>query len=173
VERRLEQRSALVPAVRRLAGVPSGLVGVAAGRVGSIVAGFLELGTFDLLAAGWRRYEPLTRAARRTVGPSGEEQVVELATHRVTCAHRPSVDLELDGVPVGSVDVQVDVAFVLHGVRAVVAAGRLTALRSGVIDVEASLACDGVEVAAASRRIDLELEGGLGAGVSLLEYASR
>ncbi len=171
VERRLEGRSALEPTVRRLAGVPDGLVGVAAGRVGSIVAGFLEMDTFDLLAAGWRGHEPLTTAARQTVSAPGEERVVELATHRVTSTHRPSVDLEIDDAPVGSVDVQVDVAFVLHAVRAVVTAGRLTALRSGLVDLDASLSCEGSSIASGSLAVDLALQADLERGPSLIDDA--
>jgi hypothetical protein len=171
VEQRLEERSALEPAVRRLAGVPRRQVGDAVRRVSSIVAGFLEMDAFDLLAAGWRGYEPLTTAARQTDAAPGEEQVFELATHRVTSCRRPSVDLEIDDAPVGSVDVQIDVSFVLRAVRAVVSGGRLTGLRAGLVDAEVRLSCEGAEVASASRRIDLAAEGGLGAGISLIEYA--
>ncbi len=170
VEQQLEERSALEPAVRRLASVPSGLVRVASEKVASIVAGFLEMDAFDLLLAGWRKYETVMTAARETVQNPREEQVVELATHRVTSSHRPKIDLEVDEVDVGSLDVQIDVTFVLHAVRAVVVAGRLTALRSGLVDIEAKLSCEGVEIPSTSRQFDLALEVDLGAGVPLLEY---
>ncbi len=170
VEQQLEERSTLEPAVRKLDRVPSTLVGVAAGKVGSIVAGFLEIDVFDLLLAGWRKYEALMTAARQTVETPGEEQVVELVTHRVVSTHRPRIDVEVDGVEVGSVDVEIDVALVLHAVRAVVTAGRLTALRSGLVDIEAKLSCEGVEIASKNRRLDLALELDLGPGVSLLDY---
>lgn len=170
VQRQLEERSALEPAVTKLGGVPSGLVGAAAGEVGSVLAGLLEMDLVDLLAAGWRKYEALTAAARQTIENPGEEQVVELATHRITSAHRPRIDLEVDGVSVGSVEVQIDVTFDLHAVQAVVFAGRLTALRSGLVDVTAALACEGVPITSATRRFDLAIEAGLGAGVPLIEY---
>jgi len=170
VQRQLEERSALTPAVEKLRGVPSGLVGAAAGEVGSIVAGLLEMDVFDLLAAGWRKHAALVAAARQTLETPGEEQVVDLATHRVTSTHRPRIDLVVDDVVVGFVDVRIDVTFVLHAVRAVVVAGRLTSLRSGLADLGAELSCEGVPITSASRRIDLALEADLGPGVQLIEY---
>jgi hypothetical protein len=170
VAERLEERSALDPAVRKQGGVPSGLVGVAAGKVGSIIAGFLEIDTFDLLAAGWRKHAALMAAARQTAESPGEEQVVELATHRVTSKHRPSIDLEVDEASVGSLDVEIDVTFVVHAVRGVVTAGRLTALRSGLVDLEAALSCEGVPIASERRQVDLALEVDLGSGVPLIDY---
>jgi hypothetical protein len=67
--------------------------------------------------------------------------------------------------------VQIDVVFVLRAVRAVVTGGRLNSVRAGLIDLAASLSCEGVEIASGSRRIGLADEAGLGAGISLLEYA--
>ena len=170
VQRLLEERAALKPAVETLGGVPSGLVGAASDEVGSIVAGLLEMDVFDLLVAGWRKHAALMAAARQTLETPGEEQVVELATHRVTSTHRPRIELVVDDVVVGSVDVQIDVSFVLHAVRAVVSAGRLTAVRSGLVDLGAELSCEGVPIKSVSRQIDLALEADLGPGVQLIEY---
>jgi hypothetical protein len=161
VERQLEERSALEPAVRRLDGVPSGLVEVAAGKVGAVLAG---------LAGGLRKHEALLTAAQQTAESPGEEQIVELATHRITSTHRPRIDVEVDDAPVGSIDVEIDVTFVLHAVRAVVAEGRLVALRSGLVDLEASLSCWGLPIASERRQVDLTLEVGLGSGIPLIEY---
>ena len=170
VERQLEERSALEPAVRRLDGVPSGLVEVAAGKVGAVLAGLLDIEAFDLLAGGLRKHEALMTAAQQTAESPGEEQIVELATHRITSTHRPRIDVEVDDAPVGSIDVEIDVTFVLHAVRAVVAEGRLVALRSGLVDLEASLSCGGLPIASERRQVDLTLEVGLGSGIPLIEY---
>lgn len=170
VQQQLQERSALQPAVQKLGVLPSGLVGAASDEVGSVVAGLLEMSVFDLLAAGWRKHAALVAAARQTVENPGEEQVVELATHRVTSTHRPRIDLEADGVAVGSVEVEIDLTFVVHAVRAVVVAGRLTALRSGLVDLEAKLSSEGVPIKTASRQIDLGLEAEVGPGIPLIEY---
>jgi hypothetical protein len=170
VERQLEERSALGPAVRRLDGVPSGLVEVAAGKVGAVLAGLLDIEAFDLLAGGWRKHEALMTAARQTAESQGGEQIVELATHRITSTHRPKIDVEVDDARVGSIDVEIDVTFVLHAVRAVVAGGRLVALRSGLVDLEASLSCEGLPIASERRQVDLALEVGLGSGIPLIEH---
>ncbi len=61
----------------------------------------------------------------------------------------------------------IDLGIELHAVRAVVANGCLTALRSGRADVEAVLTVEGVEVARASRPVELSIEVGLGAGIPL------
>jgi hypothetical protein len=170
VERQLEERSALESAVQWLDGVPSGLVEVAAEKVGAVLVGLLDIEAFDLLAAGWQKHEALMTAAHQTAESPGEQQIVELATHRITSTHRPKIDVEVNDVRVGSIDVEIDVTFVLHAVRAVVASGRLVALRSGLVDLEASLSCGGLPIASERRQVNLALEVALGSAIPLIEY---
>jgi hypothetical protein len=170
VERQLEEQSALEPAVRRLDGVPSGLVEVAAGKVGAVLAGLLDIKGVRPARRGVAEAWGADDGRRQTAESPGEEQIVKLATHRITSTHRPRIDVEVDDTRVGSIDVEIDVTFVLHAVRAVVAGGRLVALRSGLVDLEATLSCGGLPIASERRQVDLTLEVGLGSGIPLIEY---
>jgi len=76
-----------------------------------------------------------------------------------------------DGKQIAQIGVEIEIAIELHAVTAVVASGRLSALRSGRADVAAELAIEGVQLARATRPVELPMEIGLGAGIPLLSRA--
>ncbi|MFD7079708.1 hypothetical protein [Streptomyces sp. NPDC059918] len=128
----------------------------AVGReLATVVNGFLDLDLVSLVASGWAKYQSLTEAARRTRRSPGSEEVVALATHAITSAHHPSVDLLVDGARAATVAVNLTVLFRITGLVAVVRDGRLVAARSGQCAVEAKLAVRDVVVAAREGRLDL------------------
>ncbi|MGW6568715.1 hypothetical protein [Streptomyces sp. NPDC054975] len=124
-----------------------------------VVDDFLGLDVLDLAAAGWRGHSALQSAARRTRDMPGSEEVVALATHRVTSTHRPYVDVYVDGAKIGTLDVQLNVVFWISGLVCVVRGGWLTAVRSGECAVDTSLAAQGA-VIAERRGGRLDLPGG-------------
>jgi hypothetical protein len=167
VQRLLQQRSALEPIRAALKGVPAHLAGGATGEIGRVAAGLLHMDLVDVLASGWKKYDALAAAARATLETPGEEQVVDLVTHRISSTYRPRIDLVVDEMPAGSIDLEVDVTVVLHAVVGVVADGRLTSLRSGRTDLEAELSCEGIPITSGRREIDLTVDIDLGSGVVL------
>ncbi|MEX0172354.1 hypothetical protein [Streptomyces sp. LMG1-1-1.1] len=124
-----------------------------------VVDDFLGLDVLDLAAAGWRGHSALQSAARRTRDLPGSEEVVALATHRVTSAHRPYVDVYVDGAKIGTLDVQLNVVFWISGLVCVVRDACLTGVRSGECAVDASLGAQGA-VVAERRGGRLDLPGG-------------
>jgi hypothetical protein len=65
----------------------------AADQVAVVAHGLLDLDLGELMVAGWRRQGQLAAAAERTAANPGSSEVVELATHRISSAHHPSVEL--------------------------------------------------------------------------------
>ncbi|MGW7101892.1 hypothetical protein [Streptomyces sp. NPDC054883] len=124
-------------------------------ELATVVNGFLDLDLVSLVASGWCRYRALTEAARRTRRYPGSEEVVALATHSITSAHHPSVDLLVDGAPAATVGVGLTVVFRISGLVAVVRDGLLVAVRSGQCAVEAKLAVRDIVVASRQGRLDL------------------
>jgi hypothetical protein len=152
---------------RRLDPLPPGLRAATREEVVTAVAGVLDQRLVDVLAAGWKRWDELAAAARRTLETPGETEIVELVDHEITSTHHPSVDVTIDGRPVARIEVEVEVAIELHAVTAVVSGGRLSALRSGRADVTAEMAIEGVQVARATRQLALPIEVALGDGIQL------
>lgn len=128
-------------------------------EVAAVVDGFLSLDLLDLAVAGWSKHRSLVDAARRTRAAPGTEEVVALATHKVTSTHRPSVDLTLDGARVGTVDLRLTVAFDIRGMVAVVRDAKLMSLQCGTCTTTGTLAMD--EAVVASRRCTVDLPGRL------------
>jgi hypothetical protein len=137
-------------------------------EVGHTADRLLDLDLGDLVAAAWRKHAALRAAGRRTAAAPGTEELVELATHKITSTHRPYVEVFVDDVEVTRVDLQLQLTFVVKGVLAVVRDGRLVAVRTGSCDASAALSCEGVKVASRKATLDLPAIVRLGSGVSLV-----
>ncbi|WP_160112803.1 DUF2510 domain-containing protein [Mycobacterium sp. 3519A] len=141
-------------------------------EVASTAHSFLSLDLLDLLVAGWKRYEALAEAARRTRdAPPTTEEVVALVAHRVESSHDLKVELLVDGRSVGTVNMQLSIAFDLVGLLVVVRQGRLVAVRSGKCTVIGTMTIEQAVVAERKRALDvpgaLRLQ-----GIALVESAA-
>lgn len=122
--------------------------------VGAMADELVDLDLGDLLVAGWRRHTRLVEAARRTLDAPGTEEVVLLATHRVTSVHHPHVDLHVNGTFVNSFEFLLEVVFDVVGVAAVVRTGELVGLHGGECTITARLLLEGAQLAKRSVRVD-------------------
>jgi hypothetical protein len=127
----------------------------AADQVAVVANGLLDLDLGDLVVAGWRKQGQLAAAAERTAANPGSAEVVELATHRVSSAHHPFVELLVNDVHVATVSFDLEVEFIVKALVATVRDGHLVSLHSGTCDVVATLAAEGFQLA--SRRAHFEL----------------
>jgi hypothetical protein len=149
-----------------------GLTAAVEREVASEAGGVLSLDLFDLAVAGWKRYEALREAARRTRDAPTTEEIVALATHRIESSHHPTIEVFIDGKSVATIEMELTVAFDMAGVLAVVRQGRLTAIRSGNCTATGKLAIEGAVVAQRQRRFNLPGEVRLRHGVALLDPAA-
>jgi hypothetical protein len=152
----LRAQGALKAVADGLEVVPPGLREAALARLGGVVAEALDFDVMSVLKLGWQRYSSLTDAARRTLEAPGSEEIVDLATHRVTSTHEPRVEILFDGKKI-------------HSVQAVIAGGRMVALRSGRADLVAELSCENVPVRSATRSVELNLVMEIGTGIVLAD----
>lgn len=128
----------------------------AAGSQVAVVAnGLLDLDLGNLVVAGWRKQHQLAAAAERTAANPGSSEVVELATHRISSAHHPYVELLVNDVHVATVTFDLEVEFVVKALVVTVRDGHVVSLHTGSCDLAATLAAEGVQLA--SRRGHLEL----------------
>ncbi|MFJ8477988.1 hypothetical protein [Kitasatospora sp. NPDC094011] len=142
-------------AVTALSGLSRALHRAAEQEVAGVVHGFLGLDMIDLVAAGWRDYAGLAAAARNTCAAPDSEELVALVDHRVTSVHHPTVKVLVDGEPVGTLVVTIEVVFELEGIVVVVRRGRIVAVRAGYCTARATLAVEQIPVASRQRRFDL------------------
>lgn len=121
----------------------------------AVIDSFLGLDLFDVAAGGWRKHADLTAAARRTRAAPGSEEVLALATHEITSRHRPYVDVLMDGVKIGTLEVGLDLAFRISGLVAVVRNAELVAVRSGACVLDGSLTVQQILLAERQGQLDL------------------
>jgi hypothetical protein len=127
----------------------------AADQVAVVAHGLLDLDLGDLVVAGWRKQGQLAAAAERTAANPGSSEVVELATHRVSSAHHPSVELLVNDAHLATVTFDLTIEFVIKALVVTVRDGHVVSLHSGACDVAATLAAEGIQLA--SRREHFEL----------------
>jgi hypothetical protein len=162
-----EETGAMGPIDDRLTTVPPGLRAAARDQILSLIADLLGQRLVDVMILGWQTWDRLVGRARRTLETPGSTDLVELLDHEVTSTHRPRIEVTFDGKRIAEIEVDLDVAIDLHAVTAVLARGRLTAIRSGRADVSTTLAVQGVTVMSATRSLELPIEIPLGAGIVL------
>ena len=138
-------------------------------EVASAMDGLLSLNLVDLAAAGWKKYDALRDAAKRTRDAPNTAEVVALATHKIESTHHPTVELHDDGTSIGTIEMTLEITFTMAAVLAVVKQARLTAIKSGNCAVAGSLTVAGFEVAKKQRKFDLPGAVRLRHGIALLE----
>jgi hypothetical protein len=123
-------------------------------EIGAVTSRLLSMDLGDVLVAGWRRYQVLTDAARRTSDSPDVEEVLPLVSHRVTCTYSPSVDLLVDEMRVHTFEFKLIVTFDLTGLSAVVAGGSLVALSGGDCQATGVLSLDGTALVQRQRSFE-------------------
>jgi hypothetical protein len=115
----------------------------------------LEHDLGDLVIAGWRKWSKLAEAAQHTGANPGSSEIVELATHRITSVHRPSIKVLINNVQVTTLNFELEVDFVIKALSATVRAGRIVSLHSGACNVTARLTAEGVQLAQRKGHLDM------------------
>jgi hypothetical protein len=124
-------------------------------QVSRAVADQLRLDIADELVAGVCKYREVAEAARRTLGPPPSEELLSLASKRMTSVHRPVVDVEVDGRVIHRLQLDLRLVAVLHGVAVTVAGGRVTQVLGGWAEVETTFDVDGVRLASWQGRTEV------------------
>ena len=159
------------PSRALIPGLP-GLTAAVDREVAAATDGLLSLNLADVAAAGWKKYDALRQAARRTRDAPTTQEVVALATHNIQSSHHPTVELFIDGKSIATIEIELQIAFTMAGMLAVVRQARLTAIRSGTCTVTGSLAIQQTVITKRQRRFDLPGAVRLRHGVPLLEPAA-
>jgi hypothetical protein len=126
-------------------------------QLGVVADGLLDLDLGDLVIAGWRKHERLAAAAQRTAANPGSSERIQLATHRISSVHRPSVELLVNDTHLTNVNFELEVEFVITALEVTVREGQVVSLHSGDCDISATLTAEGVQLAGQQRTYQLPL----------------
>ena len=146
-------------------------LGLAERELAEVIDGLLDKSLVDIVADGWKSYAVLKDAARRTRDAPGTKETVMMGTHKIEYSHRPQVDLQVNGIAMGTVQIVLQATCTLKAVRAVITGAQLTAIKSGTCTAAGTLSVAGVEVAKRERKLDLPGEVGLHRRITLIGAA--
>ena len=82
---------------------------------------------------------------------------IQLATHRISSVHRPSVELLVNDTHLTNVNFERDIEFVITALEMTVRQGQVVSLHSGNCDISATLTAEGVQLASQQRTYQLPL----------------
>jgi len=137
-------------------------------ELSSAITGLLNVKLGSVLVAGLRKHSGLVAAARATAARPGSTEVVQLATHRITTAHGPHLDIVVNGARLATLNFELRITFDVDAVVATVRDARLVALHSGRCTVRVAFECEGIALASRDALLDPALTANLGDGISLL-----
>jgi hypothetical protein len=115
-------------------------------EVAGAITRLLDHDVVNILAAGWRKHSALSEAAQRSLENPNITEVVELATHRITSVHRPSIDLILDGVRVATMTFELRLEFLVKGFVTTIRNGKIVFMDAGYCDVIGTLTAEHVQI---------------------------
>ena len=137
-------------------------------ELASALAGLLDLDLAETLLSGWRKHRALVEAAAATRADPAASEVVQLATHRVTAAHRPYVEVVVNGATIATVGFELSLTLDVDVAVATVRRARLVAVHGGRLTVTVAVTAAGRELVARVVTLDPALTVSLGDGVALL-----
>jgi len=126
--------------VRRL--LPSACTSVDLAVVGAL-ASLLNIDEAKALLTGWNKHQEVKQAIAHTAATPGLEEVVSIYEHRIHSTYHPTVKVFVDQAEVHTFVFDLKVNFTIEGAAVTLKEGRVTNVRSGRCQVEATLECLG------------------------------
>jgi hypothetical protein len=156
---------------RALAHLPEMTRKAAVQEAATAASALLRVDLVDVLARGWREHRDIVAAARRTLAAPLSTELVSMATHEITVAQRPSVNVLVDGQKVATLELGLSIVFNVNALLLGISGGRIIAVHSGRCDITGTLAVQGTNLLV--KRAHLELPGvvSLRRGIRLLPIA--
>ena len=148
-------------------GLASPLSGLLRRRAAEAVAAVLDIDLGTLALDGWAKYDRLHDAARRSSEPGAEPERVRLVEHQIISTHAPALEIYVNGALLATINLGLEVEINVHGLDAEIRSARLTALRTGDVDVRATLSFEGSAVVERERSYDVGALLPLNSGVPL------
>jgi hypothetical protein len=119
----------------------------------------LNVKLIDIFAGAWSGVTAVAELGDTTKYPPGEKHFVPLANHRITSDHRPKVEVLVDGMPLVSLTLDVNLRAQFEAAVLEVEGGHIHAVKPGNCLATASVSCRGVPIAStSSRRLALPAE---------------
>ncbi len=98
----------------------------------------------SVLGEAWSQRRELRALADKGSDRRDVESEVELYEHTMTCELHPSVELQLDGVTVGTMTFDIALRLALEGVKLVIRNACITSIKAGTVTTTLSLEYEGV-----------------------------
>jgi hypothetical protein len=141
--------------------------GAAVHELSKVVSGLLNVDITDVLIMAWRKQSELAAAARRTADNANTEELVDLATHKISWLYQPYVELFVDNLKVATVNFHINLNLEVEGLVVAIRGGRMRAVHAGRCIMTAALAAEDLKIAERTARFELPFVIHLGDGVPL------
>jgi hypothetical protein len=93
----------------------------------------LDLNVIDLLISGWRRHAEIRNQMRITALDPTRTALVHVAEHTIESTHTPSLEVRVEGRPLATLTLPVEMAFDIEAVSLLIRGGEIREVRPGRI----------------------------------------
>lgn len=111
----------------------------------------------ELLAGAWEKSAEIQEFCDPARHPRDESNVLDLASHTLTWTQEPEVEVVFNGTYSVVLKLRVQAQVTVHGGVLVISDARFRKLKTGKVEVKATLSVQGQEVA--SRKVSVEMPG--------------
>jgi hypothetical protein len=148
--------------------LPERIQGEVAEQVRRVGAEILDIDLSDVLLGAWCGWRTVHDEAVRSRAEPGTPRIVDLAAHKVELAQEPYVEVLVDQTQVCKVVVTVKLCFSVEGLTLVLRNARIVSLRTGDVELTATVAVADKELASRKQRYDVGAAIQLGDGIPVL-----
>jgi len=110
------------------------------------IADILNIGILDIMVMAWKKYEILRKYADSKECLPGEIFLVPLVEHTIKSAHCPSIEILINGVPVGKINFQITIALIIEGIILKIQDGKIKEITTGACKGKGTLACENIVI---------------------------
>jgi hypothetical protein len=128
---------------KRMLRMPSGFLEAAASEVLGRLRKILDVPISGVVASAWNKGREFKKYTDRKEFPPDARHLVALATHTVTFAQEPRVDVLVNEVRVGTVTFKAQLSVTFEAAKVAVQDARFVALHTGTCSFEGTIECEG------------------------------
>lgn len=110
------------------------------------IADILDIGILDIMVMAWNKYRILLKYADREKYPPDETFLVPLAEHTIKSEHCPSIEILINGNPIGKINFNITVSLMVEGIILKIQDGKIKEITTGTCKGKGTVMCENIVI---------------------------
>jgi hypothetical protein len=110
------------------------------------IADILDIGILDIMVMTWKKYGILLKYADSEKCPPGETFLVPLVDHTIKSEHCPSIEILINGKPVGKINFHITISLIIEGIILKIQDGKIKEITTGACKGKGCVMCENIVI---------------------------